>query len=703
MTLNDIVSPVRRTTMLKKSIFTSNKRFRQSHFGSVTIQALCLGALTWYSWLGRTSVVAPFQSGNLIGRVTVVTVGPRALRDALSLLGSQLHCAISYEDPPYKYPSTIQLLTPDGPRVPSQRRLFFTYDPQRSKREIIQELLEEYHKVDDSVVFKLTNLEHQNEDVFNVAPVEVKDQDGRMTTWTSPLENKISVTTTDNYYATAARITELATQNSTEEVKGVEGLYRNPLSTEKISLIADNKSARSCLNKLIQNFNAKHSSRVTWNVLRDPNLKDAFLSFQAETHEGMEATDSPLEKRDSTITVHSESNRPLVDVLQVIGQQTGENIVFEDTPYLCSCSIMRDRAGNSYAPRGGILNFIYSVKSEPIQVLADATESFNKENAGKFVVKRVGEVFYVHPTEFINEKEEVLPYKPLLKTPITILVDHKPAIEVLKNFCEVIADQTKQQVVLGKLPASINFGQPLSYSATGQPAIKCLSDIGDRINPQLSWQLLYEPRTKVYMLNPYILVQRGSTKSVSPADAVKHNEPTQPTQADADKLPLASEKPAQRLTKIHAGDTAPDFSVPDMNGQMKRLSDYKGKNHLLLTFFPKCFTGGCTNHLSSLRDVQDQLSAANVQVIAVSVDPAEGEHGQKAFAKMWNFQFPLIPDTDRKLSLLYGAVNEPTELDQRMSVLIDKQGIVRWIDTDVHVRTHGADMLAKIKELNLDR
>jgi len=149
--------------------------------------------------------------------------------------------------------------------------------------------------------------------------------------------------------------------------------------------------------------------------------------------------------------------------------------------------------------------------------------------------------------------------------------------------------------------------------------------------------------------------------------------------------------------------SAPSFVAPDTNGILQSLADLKGKKNLLLTFFPKCFTGGCTNHLSSLRDVYPALQAADTEVWAVSVDPADGEHGQKAFAKQWNFQFPLIPDIDRKLSLLYGAVEQPTNVDQRISVLIDKQGVVRWIDTDVHVLTHGADVLAKIKELGLNR
>jgi peroxiredoxin Q/BCP len=146
---------------------------------------------------------------------------------------------------------------------------------------------------------------------------------------------------------------------------------------------------------------------------------------------------------------------------------------------------------------------------------------------------------------------------------------------------------------------------------------------------------------------------------------------------------------------------SPNFSVPDMNGTMRRLSDLKGKKHLLLTFFPKCFTGGCTNHLSSLRDVYPMLQANDVEVLAVSVDPADGEKGQKAFAAQWKLPFPLIPDTQRKLSMLYGAAQNTEQLATRMSVLIDKNGVVRFLDTNVNVRTHGNDMLAKVRELGL--
>ena len=162
-------------------------------------------------------------------------------------------------------------------------------------------------------------------------------------------------------------------------------------------------------------------------------------------------------------------------------------------------------------------------------------------------------------------------------------------------------------------------------------------------------------------------------------------------------LSLSIEHPRE----VAVNQLAPEFKVLDMNDKVQQLNDYRGKSNLLLTFFPKCFTGGCANHLSSLRDQYAIFEANDTKILAISVDPADGEKGQKAFAKQWELPFPLIPDTDRKLSLLYGAVDKPTDLDRRMTVLIDKQGIVRFVDTNVNVQTHGADMIVKMRDLGM--
>ena len=151
-------------------------------------------------------------------------------------------------------------------------------------------------------------------------------------------------------------------------------------------------------------------------------------------------------------------------------------------------------------------------------------------------------------------------------------------------------------------------------------------------------------------------------------------------------------------TALAVGAPAPDFSVLDMAENPVRLSNFRNKRNLLLTFFPKCFTGGCAGQLASLQEERLKIAATGTDIVAVSTD---GARDQAAFATKLGLLFPLIPDTERKLSLLYGAVDQPTDLAQRMTVLIDKQGIVRFIDTNINVQTHGADMIVEMRDLGM--
>ena len=152
---------------------------------------------------------------------------------------------------------------------------------------------------------------------------------------------------------------------------------------------------------------------------------------------------------------------------------------------------------------------------------------------------------------------------------------------------------------------------------------------------------------------------------------------------------------------LRVGQAAPDFTITDANGTVRRLSDLRGQQNLLLTFFPRCFTGGCAGQLASLQRELPNFARANTQIWAVSVDGADGTKGQRAFAHDLKLTFPLLPDTQRAITTLYGATKTPDDLAARQSVLIDKNGIVRWIDTDVKVQTHGADVLAKMQQLDL--
>ncbi len=152
------------------------------------------------------------------------------------------------------------------------------------------------------------------------------------------------------------------------------------------------------------------------------------------------------------------------------------------------------------------------------------------------------------------------------------------------------------------------------------------------------------------------------------------------------------------VVPIIIGQKVPVLSVVDAFNRPRRLADLRGKRHLLLTLFPKCFTGNCTDQLISLRDSYSDLQKQGVEVWAVSTDAADGPKGQRAFAQHLKLPFPLIPDTDRKISLAFGAVQSKEQMAARMSVFIDKEGTVRWIDKQIDPRTHGADVLTRLQE-----
>ncbi len=144
---------------------------------------------------------------------------------------------------------------------------------------------------------------------------------------------------------------------------------------------------------------------------------------------------------------------------------------------------------------------------------------------------------------------------------------------------------------------------------------------------------------------------------------------------------------------------APAFVGTDSNGNQVSLQALRGQN-VILTFFPHCFTGGCESHLSSLRDAYAALANAGTRVVAVSTDDAPTV---AAFAGQLKLPFAVVSDPKREIALAYSAVQDATQAPARLSFLLDSNGIVRWIDTDVQVKSHGAEVLAKIGELGLNR
>jgi len=127
------------------------------------------------------------------------------------------------------------------------------------------------------------------------------------------------------------------------------------------------------------------------------------------------------------------------------------------------------------------------------------------------------------------------------------------------------------------------------------------------------------------------------------------------------------------------GDAAPSFEGKDQDGKTIKLSDFAGKKLVLLYFYPKDFTGGCTKEACGFRDRVGELANNNVEVIGVSFDSAESH--QKFIAE-YKLNFPLIADTDGKVADTYGVRMGFKPMAKRVSFLIGTDGkIIHVTDT----------------------
>ena len=129
---------------------------------------------------------------------------------------------------------------------------------------------------------------------------------------------------------------------------------------------------------------------------------------------------------------------------------------------------------------------------------------------------------------------------------------------------------------------------------------------------------------------------------------------------------------------IQAGDEAPDFTLRDNARNDVRLSDFRGKQNVVLVFYPFTFTGVCQGELCELRDDLSSFETSEAQVLAISCD---SRHAQKKWAVEQGFNFPLLSDfwPHGEVSRRYGVFNEAVGCANRATFVIDKEG--RVVDT----------------------
>jgi peroxiredoxin Q/BCP len=165
----------------------------------------------------------------------------------------------------------------------------------------------------------------------------------------------------------------------------------------------------------------------------------------------------------------------------------------------------------------------------------------------------------------------------------------------------------------------------------------------------------------------------------------------------------ALEMPIEEQIKGHVkvGDVAPDFSLPNQSGNLVRLLDYVGKKIVVLYFYPRDFTTGCTAEACAFRDSYEVFKDAGAEVVGVSSQSVES-HEQ--FASANSLPFILLSDDDSRVRKLYGASSAFGLMAGRVTYIIDKKGIVRHVfSSQLNPKKHIEEALRIINEINKEQ
>lgn len=141
---------------------------------------------------------------------------------------------------------------------------------------------------------------------------------------------------------------------------------------------------------------------------------------------------------------------------------------------------------------------------------------------------------------------------------------------------------------------------------------------------------------------------------------------------------------------LAVGTDAPAFTTKDTNGNTVSLSDFAGKT-VVLYFYPKDDTPGCTKQACSFRDAQSEYTSKGIVVLGVSADD---EAGHQAFTKKYNLNFPLLVDTNKSIITAYDV--DGGGYAKRVTYIIDGNGKIIDVDASVNTSTHASDVLAKL-------
>jgi peroxiredoxin Q/BCP len=148
---------------------------------------------------------------------------------------------------------------------------------------------------------------------------------------------------------------------------------------------------------------------------------------------------------------------------------------------------------------------------------------------------------------------------------------------------------------------------------------------------------------------------------------------------------------------LEIGDPAPDFSLSGSDGRFYRLAEFRGKTPVVIAWFPKAFTPGCTAECRSLGTSGEVLKRFGVKYFGANVDSAETN---RRFAQSLSIDYPILADPERIAATAYGVLTR-SGFPQRWTFYVGIDGTIAYIDRAVRPATHGPDVLDRLKTLSL--
>jgi peroxiredoxin Q/BCP len=154
---------------------------------------------------------------------------------------------------------------------------------------------------------------------------------------------------------------------------------------------------------------------------------------------------------------------------------------------------------------------------------------------------------------------------------------------------------------------------------------------------------------------------------------------------------------------LKVGDKAPDFKLPGTDGKTYSLDQFKGKKAVVIAWFPKAKTGGCTAECKSIRENGAMLKPLNIAYFTASVDTPEYNKEFATDLGLADADYPILSDPSKKVAEAYGVVHAGRANPERWTFYIDKDGVIKEIDKKINTKQAGTDIAAKVKELGLDK